>query len=227
MNADRIHREGTTGQGVRVAMVDSGFYTDHPYFKERDYNMAVVLAPGATDATRDGNDHGTAECATALAIAPDVQFIGVKLDNEENPGLGASLAEGFKTAVDQHPDIITVSLGFDLVVLDTRQHLPVLPNGLKPLEAEVKAAVQAGIIVLFAAGNGHVAFSGMMPEVISAGGAYVDEDLEWQASDYASAFQCRIYPGRHVPDVTGLVGLVAAARSTAPTGWSAGSASGS
>lgn len=209
MNADRVHREGMTGRGVRVAMVDTGFYTDHPYFQQRDYNMAVVLAPGATDATRDGNGHGTAECANVLAIAPDVQFIGVKLENEQNPNLGASVAEGFKTAVAQHPDIITVSLGFDLVISGTRQHLSVLPNGLKPLEAEIKAAVQAGIIVIFAAGNGHVAFPGMMPEVISAGGTYVDESLERQASDYASAFESRIYPGRHVPDVTGLVGLVA------------------
>lgn len=47
-----------------------------------------------------------------------------------------------------------------------------------------------------------------MPEVIATGGTYVDEKLERQASDYASAFTSRIYPGRHVPDVTGLVGLM-------------------
>src|SRR5262249_50391031 len=43
-NACRVHREGTTGKGVKVAMVDSGFCTAHPYFVERGYNMSVVLA---------------------------------------------------------------------------------------------------------------------------------------------------------------------------------------
>lgn len=211
LSADAVHRAGTTGKGIKVAMVDSGFYTQHPYFLGRGYTMSVVLAPGATHADQDGNGHGTAECANLLAIAPDVTFIGVKLDNETNPNLGASLAEGFKTAVAQRPHVITVSLGFDLVAGMTRNHLTVLPNSLRALEAEVKAAVAAGIIVVFAAGNGHVAFPGMMPEVLAAGGTYVDAKQQRQASDYASAFASRIYPGRHVPDVTGLVGLVATA----------------
>ena len=59
---------------------------------------------------------------------------------------------------------------------------------------------------MFSAGNGHVAFPGMMPEVISAGGVYVDQSGAMRASDYASAFTSKIYPGREVPDACGLVG---------------------
>lgn len=47
----------------------------------------------------------------------------------------------------------------------------------------------------------------MHSDVISAGGAFIDEHVETQASDYASAFRSRIYPGRSVPDVAGLVGM--------------------
>jgi subtilisin family serine protease len=47
----------------------------------------------------------------------------------------------------------------------------------------------------------------MLPDVISAGGVFVDEDGDMQASDYASAFQSKIYSGRHVPDFCGLVGM--------------------
>jgi subtilisin family serine protease len=208
LNADRVHRAGSTGKGVKVAMVDTGFFTDHPYFAGRGYNMSVALAPNATDATRDGNGHGTAECANILAVAPNVTFIGIKMDNEQDPSQGASLAEGLKLAVAQSPDIITVSQGYDLVVDGSRTPLTALPNSLKPLEAEVKAAVQAGIVVIFSAGNGHVSFPGMMPDVLSAGGTFMDEDGAIQASDYASAFTSAIYPGRDVPDVTGLVGMM-------------------
>ncbi len=214
INAARVHRAGFTGRGVRVAMIDSGFAHGHPYFQENAYNSSVVLAPGASRADRDGSGHGTGESANLLAIAPDVTFIGVKLDNEDGQ-VGASVLEGFQEAVNQNPQVISVSIGYDLCPTDlfgnrtSNQHLTTLPNSLKALEAEIQAAVAAGVVVVFSAGNGHVAFPGMMPEVISAGGVHVDVDGAMRASDYASAFDSKIYAGRHVPDFCGLVGLAA------------------
>jgi subtilisin family serine protease len=82
-----------------------------------------------------------------------------------------------------------------------------LPNSLVALEAEIEAAVAAGVVVVFSAGNGHYAFPGQMKEVISAGGVFVDQAGRMRASDYASAFRSRIYSGRSVPDFCGLVGL--------------------
>ena len=214
INAARVHREGVTGKGVRVAMIDSGFAHNHPYFQEHGFNSSVALASGASHADRDGNGHGTGESANLLAIAPDAIFIGVKLDNEDSQ-VGASVLEGFQEALNHSPQVISVSLGYDLCPTDflgnrtSNQHLTSLPNGLKALEAEIQAAVANGVVVVFSAGNGHVSFPGMMPVVISAGGVYVDVDGAMRASDYASAFDSRIYPGRHVPDCCGLVGLAA------------------
>jgi hypothetical protein len=198
MNASPVHRQGTTGRGVKVAMIDSGFYIQHPYYLSEGYNMSRILAPGATAVEHDENGHGTAEAANILAIAPDVTFIGVKA--------GANLAAAFKETVRQNPDIISVSLGFDLRGAD-RLPLPALPGFLRALEAEIDNAVASGITVVFSAGNGHIAYPGMDPHVISAGGTFIDEDMKVQASDYASAFRSRIYPDRSVPDVTGLVGM--------------------
>jgi subtilisin family serine protease len=216
LNVAKVHREGTTGRGVKVAMIDSGFAHGHPYFQRMGYNTSVVLAPGATDSDLDGNGHGTGESANLLAIAPDVHFIGVKLDNETNPAAGASLLEGFQEAMSHSPDIVSVSLGFDLVPTNpmtgrrtSNNHLTNLPNSLVALEAEIEAAVAGGATVVFSAGNGHVAFPGMMPDVISAGGTFVDEDGSMIASDYASGFTSKIYAGRNVPDYCGLVGLAA------------------
>jgi len=207
LNAARVHRAGGTGHGVRVAMIDSGFYHGHPYFQELGYNSSIVLAPGATHVDQDGNGHGTGESANVFAVAPDVTFIGVKLDNEQNPWAGASVLEGLQEALRHNPQVISVSLGYDLAFAN-RVHYPTLPNSLKALEAEIQAAVASGVVVVFSAGNGHVAFPGMMPEVVSAGGAYVAGDGVLRASDYASAFRSRIYAGRLVPDFCGLVGLM-------------------
>ncbi|MGH6805441.1 MAG: S8 family serine peptidase [Ensifer adhaerens] len=207
LNATRAHLKGITGRGVRVAMIDSGFAHDHSFFKAHDYSSSVVLAPGAVDRSVDGNGHGTGQSANVFSIAPGANFIGIKLDNEDDPSSGASILEGLQEALKHDPHVITVSLGYDL----RRQNnmpLPQLPNSLVALEAEIQAAVKRGIVIIFAAGNGHYSFPGQMPDVISAGGVYVDETGAMQASDYASAFHSPIYSGRSVPDVCGLVGLL-------------------
>ncbi len=48
-NADKAHRGGITGRGVKVAMVDSGHFA-HPFFAARGYRVQpVTLGPGTTD----------------------------------------------------------------------------------------------------------------------------------------------------------------------------------
>jgi subtilisin family serine protease len=207
LNVAEVHKAGTTGKGVRVAMVDTGFDFSHPYFAGKGYNTSVELAPHAVNDSTDVNGHGSGESANLLAVAPGITFIGVKVDNDVDPRNGASMLEGFQQALLHNPQIISLSMGYDLRAGDNTQQSE-LPNSMAALEAEIQAAVAKGIIVVFSAGNGHFSFPGMMPSVISAGGVFVDELGDMQASDYASAFQSKIYPGRSVPDFCGLVGML-------------------
>ena len=208
INATPVHLEGRTGRGIRIAMVDSGFAHAHPFFTSHSFTSTVTLAPGATSRATDPNGHGTGESANIFAIAPGATFIGVKVDNDDDPQAGATLLEGFQEALRHDPHVISVSLGFDLRQPGTNAPMTSLPNSLVALEAEIQAAVADGKIVVFAAGNGHYSFPGQMKEVISAGGVFVDQAGRMRASDYASAFKSRIYSGRTVPDFCGLVGLL-------------------
>lgn len=198
--ATLVHQNGVTGKGVLVAMPDTGFYK-HPFYAWHGYNYNATLAPDAIRLERDEIGHGTAEAANIFACASDIDFIGIKM------GGNATLA--FKTASDLHPAVMTNSWGYHLGC----PPLTTLPNFLKPLEAAVLEAVRTrGITVCFSAGNGHHAFPAMMPDVIAVGGVYAHEnlaggDFNLEASNYASSFDSLIYPGRHVPDVCGLVGL--------------------
>jgi subtilisin family serine protease len=106
----------------------------------------------------------------------------------------------FNAAVALGPDIITCSWG------GNRPDGP-LSAADEALAAAVAAAVAAGITVIFSAGNGQWGFPGQHPDVISAGGVFMNQDGTLQASDYASGFMSNIYPNRLVPDVCGLVGM--------------------
>jgi subtilisin family serine protease len=202
MKAELAHRAGFTGKGIKVAMVDSGWYR-HPYFVERGYRAnPVVLSPGATEPDHDESGHGTGESANIFAIAPDVEFTLVKMSP-------VNATADFNTAVSLRPDVISCSWGMDLVAEDGRTQLsPPLPSSMRPLEAAVANAVRQGIIVVFSAGNGHFGFPGMHPDVISAGGVYMHKDgRKLEATQYASGFASKMYRNRNVPDACGLVGL--------------------
>ncbi len=192
MRASPVHRIGLTGAGVRVAMPDSGFY-HHPYFIEQGYNFLSVAAPDAIDHTTDTSGHGTGECANLFATAPGINFIGVKMNN---PVLA------FKAAVDLRPQVMTNSWGYSVDRPGTS-----MPNWLRPLHLAVLDAVSRGITVCFSAGNGHFAFPGSMPEVISVGGVYVNQQLQYSATRYASGFSSTWFVGRDTPDICGLVGI--------------------
>lgn len=191
-NARIAHLIGVTGQGVRVAMVDSGWYA-HPYFAARGCAVApVTLGPGASAPEHDESGHGTGESANILALAPDCHLLPVKMNFVNSIG-------AFNQAVALQPDIITCSWG---------SHTPFMPTAADlALAASISAAVASGITVIFSAGNGHAGFPGQHPEVISAGGAFLDADGSIQASSYSSGFMSQIFPDRAVPDVCGLVGM--------------------
>jgi subtilisin family serine protease len=190
-NATPLHGLLVNGHAVKVAMVDSGFYR-HPFFAANGYSVApVVLGPGASAPESDESGHGTGESANIFAIAPGCTLFPVKASFVNTIG-------AFNAAVALGPDIITCSWG---------SHVPfALGAADLVLAASVSAAVASGITVIFSAGNGHAGFPGQHPDVISAGGAFVDVDGSVVASDYSSGFQSNVYPGRRVPDLCGLVG---------------------
>jgi subtilisin family serine protease len=197
--ASAAHRRNTpagdraTGAGVRVAMLDTGF-ENHPYFQAHGYRLNPVAAADTSGAPDDDtNGHGTGEVANIFACAPDATVFGVKM------GLNAVLS--FDRAVALNADVISCSWGYHLPGV-TR-----LPIPLIPLYLRILTVVARGTTVVFSAGNGHVGFPGMMRDVVSAGGVFVDNNGALRASNYASSFVSSIFAGRRVPDFCGLVGM--------------------
>ncbi|MEO8525429.1 MAG: S8 family serine peptidase [Caldimonas sp.] len=210
-----------TGAGVRLTMIDTGFEFGHPFFAGKGLHTEVLLAGGAHSKDKDGSGHGTGCSANVFAVAPGVDFTGIKIGDDVDGADGsAPLLVGFQRALGfdpAHPgerssarrplpNIISVSVSCGEKPGTPRWNN--LPSDLTPLEACVREAVLAsGITVVAAAGNdGERGFPGQMKHVISVGGVFKPKQGPLRASNFASAFTSRVYGSRKVPDVCGLCG---------------------
>lgn len=113
----------TKGANVRVAVLDTGVYDQHPALvgKVRDFIVVDPLGNRITTGARfDGGSHGTHVCGTiaggkdfnnvSIGVAPDAELLvgGVLIGDATL----RTLMEGITWAVQQGADIISMSLGF-------------------------------------------------------------------------------------------------------------------
>ncbi|MDJ0653681.1 MAG: S8 family serine peptidase [Xanthomonadales bacterium] len=204
LGAPAVHRNGITGAGVTVAMVDSGQQT-HPYFAAHGYDVrpTTSVVPG-TDPGEDPVGHGTGEAANIFAAAPGSTLDPYRASNNQGRLVGA--IAGFLTAKAAAPRILTNSWGGNGPYNPFNQPPPSQADITWALE--ILDTVQQGIVVVFSAGNGSFTIEPQVPGVLAAGGVYMENDIDLRASNYASGYDSPWINNRRVPDVCGLVGLL-------------------
>ncbi|WP_051686001.1 S8 family peptidase [Rheinheimera texasensis] len=150
-----------TGQGIRIAVLDTGVDYSHPALGGCvGASCKVILARNTVDNNDDVTDvhgHGTHVAAIAAGkadtgngVAPDAQLIGVKVLNDQGYGYDSSIIAGIEYAVDPDgnpatddgADIINMSLGGP-------------GDAQSPISQAAERAVQAGVTVVVAAGNSY------------------------------------------------------------------------
>jgi len=200
LGAGPTQRDGASGAGATVAMVDTGQYA-HPYFALHGYQVqpAVAVVPG-TNPAKDPVGHGTGESANIFAVAPAATLRPYRAS--DNKGNLTAAITGFLRAKADHPNVLTNSWGGDLDYPPTGP----LPADYRAWVLEIKDAVQQGIVVVFSAGNSHFSVEPQIPGVIAAGGVFADAGIALQASDYASGYASPWFSGVVVPTICGLVG---------------------
>ncbi|MGZ3699327.1 MAG: S8 family serine peptidase, partial [Bdellovibrionota bacterium] len=194
LGASRAHDRGFQGQGIRIAVIDSGFFP-HPFFLSRGFYIRYVPTRREPEPQVDEYGHGTAQLASVFSVAPRAEVLAIKcLDRDPSYALKVALALS--------PDIISCAWGFDI----DRAGLKKIPAGYRKIQQLIQEVVSSGICLVSAAGNGQRSFPGNMPEVLSVGGVYYGPDGNFESSDISSVYESGIYPGRQVPDVCGLTG---------------------
>ncbi|WP_368505408.1 S8 family peptidase [Alkalihalophilus sp. As8PL] len=112
---------GFTGNGVKVAILDTGIDRNHPDLSANVKGGHSVFTDSAnSDPFFDGDGHGTHVAGTVAAVNNDIGVIGVaseaslyavKVLNNSGSGSYAGIAEGIEWAINNDIDIINMSLG--------------------------------------------------------------------------------------------------------------------
>ena len=106
---------GSTGAGVRVAILDSGIEPGHPLVGEVQQAYEVsVDADGDfaidVDEVGDRCGHGTACAGIVRSLAPDCELISVRVLGEGYTGSGRVMLAGLRWAIEEGFDVVNMSL---------------------------------------------------------------------------------------------------------------------
>ncbi len=187
---------GAHGNGVTVAVIDTGIDTNHPEFKGKisEYSYNATTDEVLKDTAPDGSDdydwsliedeqgHGTAVAGTIAAawnedgiagIAPDVTLLVIKAECSAN-GVFVSTSDlvfGLYYAVERDADIVNMSFG----IVDNN-----------PFESATRLAVDSDVICVAAAGNESTAaltYPAADENVIGVGAL---AENSWELADYSN-----------------------------------------
>lgn len=119
------HATNFTGQGVRVAVLDTGIDAKHPAFTGKEIATRDFTGEGAnSDDATDRDGHGTHCAATVcgapvgdlrVGVAPGVSKLAIGKVLGTNGGSLEMFLKGMLWAViEQKADVVSMSLGYDL-----------------------------------------------------------------------------------------------------------------
>ncbi len=162
VNAPALWSSGISGQGVVVASMDTGVSLSHP-------DLAAQWRGGTNSwydpygehptTPSDTHGHGTGTMGVivagdgsgaSLGLAPDAQWIAVKIFNDQGSATSTAIHSGFQWLLDPDndpntadaPDVVNNSWGF------------ASPGCFLDFEPDLQALRAAGILPVFSAGNG-------------------------------------------------------------------------
>lgn len=154
------------GEGVKVAVLDTGCDLDHPDLIENLLPGYNVINPNKPP--EDDNMHGSHVtgilCASnndigMVGVAPKCKVIPVKVLDKNGSGNLENVALGIRWAADNGADIISMSLGS--------------PTPVQQVRKAIQYAAKKGIVTFVAAGNAgntkEVFFPAAYPETMAIG----------------------------------------------------------
>lgn len=160
---------GFRGNGVKVAVIDTGIDVDHP---DLSVYGGVTYVKGSKSYD-DDNGHGTHVAGIVAAVdnavgvvgvAPNAELYSVKVLNNRGSGYVSDVIRGIEWSINHNMDVINMSLGSNA--------------GVSALEDILNVAKNSGIITVAAAGNdgAEIDYPGAYSSTIAVGA--IDRNME-------------------------------------------------
>lgn len=185
-----------SGQGIKVAVIDTGIKSDHP-----DLQVAGGVSFVEEAATpEDDNGHGTHVAGVIsaqnndigiLGVAPNVSLYAVKALDADGIGNQTDVIAGIEWAIENNIDIINLSI-------TSPYHSPAVQKA-------VENADEQGVVVVAASGNDEtgdgqivddIMYPARYPTVIGVGS--IDENLVRSSFSYKGESLSYSAPGKEV-----------------------------
>ena len=160
IKAPQAWKEGATGKGSVIAVLDGGVDLSHPDLRKNLIKGAdFALTPGCPG-PQDEDGHGTHLAGIAAAtkgngigvagVAPNAKIMPVRVLSpedslQENDALAQAVAKGIRFAADHGADVINMSFGIFLVT-ESPTSAPVVSDA-------IEHAWSKGVVLVAAAGN--------------------------------------------------------------------------
>jgi thermitase len=139
----------TTGQGVIVAVLDTGLASDHPLLQSsiaQGYDFIGMDNSIYDNGTGPGVGHGTHVSGIIMTVAPGVQVMPVRVLDSNGVGTYWEVAQGIRFAVDQkvlnHMNVRVINMSLTA------------PATTPELSSALAYAAANGVLVVAAAGTG-------------------------------------------------------------------------
>src|SRR5258708_6554421 len=151
---------GLDGTGMGIAVLDSGIDTTHKAFLDKSNNLRVLVSEDFTGENRtdDPYGHGTHVAALAagngrisngqyLGIAPNANLINLRVLNSQGSGTTSNVLRALDWVATNRSlyNIRVVNLSLGMPAIDSYRNDPIC--------RAVRRLVDAGVVVLAAAGN--------------------------------------------------------------------------
>lgn len=166
INFEYAHEKGIFGEGVRVAVIDSGVYphADIESNLEKGYNYVSIILDVPFDDTTDNLGHGSFVSSIIAASNNNRDIVGVahkasivpfKVCDQGGPGVSDIVAAIYNAVDNYDCDVLNLSLG---VKISTSIINGVMTpfnytDGIKNLKDAVDHAIEKGCLVVAASGN--------------------------------------------------------------------------
>lgn len=216
---------GSTGRGVRVAVIDSGIEADHPavggmvrggVVVECDRRTKSQVRLASDDEPRDLFGHGTACAGLIHAVAPEAELYSVRVFSRDLSGKALQFAGGLRWAIEQGMHVVNLSLStsrqefygvFHELADEAYFKNVILVSAVNNLPEPSYPSLYSSVISV-AAHEGHDPFTyyyNPSPPV-EFGAPGIDVDVAWLNKQYA------VSTGNSfaAPHITGLVALIRA-----------------